>query len=776
MAALRNLFRRSHKTISVSNAPFVVVLGSDGQLYGLKYTSEALEMLGVSGNTSSSALAANDEGYAVAYVASDWVFRCLNLRASKTAELLHGAMLRDNATDAVIINHPYLDAIERAYRDYHQDIYFEYVLQRDIFGEAFIEKIQGSSPHFSALRVPYGLRVLPSLAVEPEIREGKIESFFYTSEDENVRLPPDAVAYDYVYNPFNNLRGLSLLAGALNSVNLELYIIRHNTVYFQNGARPSLVISPKQGETFTDSDYETVRDWLNKYKGVANFFKPLPLSRPVDITTVEYPTLEDQKYLTDDQRAHICARTGVPLGLVSFESQTYQLSPEQRIAFHENTIIPLAKACCKFINTKVLPFFDTSRSVHLELDSKELAALVEDEVQMDEMIRSRYLNGQITHNEMRQALRMHTADVDFYVLPIGHRMVPVDQLSNVMIEQAQPVGAQPLVQTPALLGDGEQPAPETERRRNEYHPPILPSFTMPSGNGGNGFGRSLSDSEPDMQLSPERELRAWRRVALRKGRCKALDFVPHILPAQFSETLRMNIAIAPDDKDRLAELFQRAGVWLSAEEDEPYQYDEGKAIQATRLEFENAFEDAFKEAMAGGIDRRRWSTIVRSLLRRWGSQAYRDGLHDGGVEGDALSADDQAAISSLLAEQSAYVTDLGERIFSEEGISVGETIHKAEMWFNKSVLPFYHAGRLSADKNGMYMWQLGPTEEHCISCETAHGQRHRLRDWHALGIIPQSDLLECRGFNCQCQLVRSDGAPLGDLASIPLLAAEEVGA
>lgn len=562
---------RSRKTAVRQEAlPYVLWMGSDGQLYGLKMASDWPVPSG--GYGSQGALLPTDEGFATAYVASDWAFRCLNLRASKVAELLSGASLRDNDTDRVVARHPYLDALRAARTNYHQDFYFTYALQLDVFGEVFIERITARLGMNLLMRLPYGMRVLPSLAVEPDIQAGQLKGFWYQSESEHLYLTTDQIAYHFTYNPFNELRGLSLLAGALNAINLELFVIKHNTVYFQNGARPSLVISPKQGETFTDRDYETVQDWLQRHRGVANFFRPLPLSRPVDITVVQYPSLEDQKYLTDDQRAHICARLGVPEGLVHYGGRAYQLSPEQRIAFHQNTIIPQAKNLCDFINRAILPFFDPQGRVRLELDPKELAALVEDEVKMDEMIRKRFLNGQITYNEMRQAMRMQPAapEQDFYVLPIGHRMVPVGQLPQVMIQHTTPLAqGEDIVQSPALLQR------DNGRRRNEYHPPTLPSFSALANHNGRGAENKAHNGQ-----RVEDELRAWRRVTLRKGKERGLKFQTNLLPDALADYIRQQLQQLPPDRDQQAALFAQAAQRLAIWQQEKENVDDSGFVQA----------------------------------------------------------------------------------------------------------------------------------------------------------------------------------------------------
>ena len=200
-------------------------------------------------------------------------------------------------------------------------------------------------------------------------------------------------------------------------------------------------------------------------------------------------------------------------------------------------------------------------------------------------------------------------------------------------------------------------------------------------------------------------------------------------------------------------------------------YLAGKAIQATRLDFEAEFEQLLAAARSGDLDRRAWSQRMRTLLRRFVVKAYRDGLHDGGVtigETESLDDEDQANVNEHLAQQGQYVTDFGAALFRENGISDAQAEGKPVQWWSRSIMPAYEAGRFSADRSGMYEWVLGRTEEHCSSCLTANGQRHRLRDWHRAGIIPRGDLLICgAGGFCDCNLVKTTEKARGRLSAIP---------
>lgn len=192
-----------------------------------------------------------------------------------------------------------------------------------------------------------------------------------------------------------------------------------------------------------------------------------------------------------------------------------------------------------------------------------------------------------------------------------------------------------------------------------------------------------------------------------------------------------------------------------------------KAIQATRLDFETDFEDLLAAARAGAMTRRQFSIRLRNLLRVNGRKAFDDGLADGGVTGE-FSDDDERRFALLLADQSQYVTQLGARLFRDEVtvITDAQAANKPAMWFNKSIQPFYDAGLRSAAANRMMEFVLGATEEHCRSCLSLSGQRHRLKTFLDSGWYPKSSKLACKGFFCDCRLAPTTQPARGRLSSV----------
>ena len=176
------------------------------------------------------------------------------------------------------------------------------------------------------------------------------------------------------------------------------------------------------------------------------------------------------------------------------------------------------------------------------------------------------------------------------------------------------------------------------------------------------------------------------------------------------------------------------------------------------LNFTADFEDLLAGARDDDFGRRRFGLVLRDLIRKYGREAYLDGMKDGGVDtARVLDGDDQAAYRALLAEQSKFVTGLGKVLYREDGITNAQADLKADLWFNKSILPFYDEGRVSADANGTYEFTGDDGAESCVTCQRLKGQRHRMKDWARKGLRPRVDTsaFECGGWMCKHLLVKT---------------------
>ena len=183
-----------------------------------------------------------------------------------------------------------------------------------------------------------------------------------------------------------------------------------------------------------------------------------------------------------------------------------------------------------------------------------------------------------------------------------------------------------------------------------------------------------------------------------------------------------------------------------------------KAFGNTSADFEQRFLSVSERISNGELTVQQGESQLLSLLLTSGRQAYLDGLELGGV--NELDDTDEAEVQSFVADQVGFVENYANGIANDK--PTREVLEgRTALWVNKSLTQMYNAGRVSADNNGYYVWELGATEKHCEDCQRLAGQVHRFKEWYSRGWLPQSDRLSCQGFQCDCRLKKTDGPGQG---------------
>ena len=152
------------------------------------------------------------------------------------------------------------------------------------------------------------------------------------------------------------------------------------------------------------------------------------------------------------------------------------------------------------------------------------------------------------------------------------------------------------------------------------------------------------------------------------------------------------------------------------------------------------------------------------------AQAWREGMGECGLTFEEISTEERAALSAVINEQYQYVFGLCEDIVTARDAGQAELGEKwprgrpdklaalyarVEVWVN-NYRRIQHQAAALACANKKKQWLLGPTEEHCTSCAGFAGRVYRYEIWNVNGALPGSRALECRGYNCRCQLVDTD--------------------
>ena len=233
-----------------------------------------------------------------------------------------------------------------------------------------------------------------------------------------------------------------------------------------------------------------------------------------------------------------------------------------------------------------------------------------------------------------------------------------------------------------------------------------------------------------------KELANWRSVA-----AKGKDFAPDVLrgsdvAAFIADTLEAGVDV--DDVFEMARDMERGLLtW--------------RAYPETRDMFVSEVTTILFAGQSNDLDRRNFSARMRTLIRKAGLQAFRDGFNAGGVDPESFDADQLAAFRRWQDETSGYITHLGAEMFKGEGLTEAQIEPRASLWANKSLTSVYYLGLNFAAADKPFTWKLGGTKDHCATCLSNHGQTKTMKQWMEAG-LPQSHALDCGGWNCLCKL------------------------
>jgi HK97 family phage portal protein len=236
------------------------------------------------------------------------------------------------------------------------------------------------------------------------------------------------------------------------------------------------------------------------------------------------------------------------------------------------------------------------------------------------------------------------------------------------------------------------------------------------------------------------ELRNWQHKVTRAKHTRAADvpFNVEELPQHVVDYVHEAFEV---EDPVLGEIFKEARNRLH-----------NRAIQATRIDYELAVEALLDDQQAGKVTRRRFGTLLRSFNARFGPNAFRDGLIEGGVIDGVPDADDTRKIKALVQQANSHVTNFANQLYAGE-VSAAQVAGKPAAWFKGSIVPLYQAGVLSADANGMYKFTGIDGAKTCKDCPRLKGQVHRLKAWDKRGLnmvggafVGQNT--ECKGHEC----------------------------
>jgi hypothetical protein len=187
-----------------------------------------------------------------------------------------------------------------------------------------------------------------------------------------------------------------------------------------------------------------------------------------------------------------------------------------------------------------------------------------------------------------------------------------------------------------------------------------------------------------------------------------------------------------------------------------------------------AIRAAVRALWKGLIDADQFYDWMSSAIWRGLTSAWYAGAEECNIQPTELSPAERSALQLVVAEEINHIGDFAASIigFSKErGGKLANHLNRAKMWTVRWQ-DVHTRARIMACGDKKLKWVLGPTKEHCVSCDVKlNGKVKRASYWASVGVMPQAPVnpkLECKGFRCLCTMVETtDRATPGPLPSLP---------
>lgn len=152
------------------------------------------------------------------------------------------------------------------------------------------------------------------------------------------------------------------------------------------------------------------------------------------------------------------------------------------------------------------------------------------------------------------------------------------------------------------------------------------------------------------------------------------------------------------------------------------------------------------------------NAFKRAMVEAFGA-AFDLGWHTGGGELPA-EPDAQDWLAARVDAEMGYIDQVlqNAKELRAEGGDYFEWVTSRADGFTASVPSVYNYAKMAAAGNQMLEWRYGDTD-HCDTCASLNGQKHRAKWYIARDYIPRKPgaAMTCGGYRCMCSLLTKDG-------------------
>lgn len=302
---------------------------------------------------------------------------------------------------AELENHPIWAALNRpnpmqSLTEFLQDIVGYY----RISGNAYPERVVSGAK----LLEMYVLRsdrmiIKPGETGMPKAYIYKVDEQNKITYDVNPANGQSDVRHIKTFNPLDDWYGMSPIEAASFGVDIHNEANAHNMGLLQNGGNPSGIFEIPADSELSEEEYKRLKaDIEERMSGAANRGRPIIGEGGITWRSISFtPQAMDIIGQKDSSARDICLALSVPPLLLNIPGDsTYSNYKEARLAFYEETVIPLARHIVAEFNVWLEPYL---RGAYIDLDMEECPPIVERRMTLWEMANS---STDLTINERRE--------------------------------------------------------------------------------------------------------------------------------------------------------------------------------------------------------------------------------------------------------------------------------------------------------------------------------------------------------------------------------------
>ena len=349
-----------------------------------------------------------EEGYKKNVV----VFRCIDSRAAAVASAPYSLFEHSGEDKIQIFDHPVLDLLRKPNpRQNKTEFFYSLIGYYSIGGNTFIEAVPGAdgiTPHELWIKRPDRMKVIPGkFGIQGYEWTGNGQRFTWSADQITGESP---IMHMKTFHPLNDFYGMSPMEAAARNIDQNNSADEWNYHLLLNSASPSGVLETEQ-DLGGDVVKRLMRAFKLKHVGVHRAGSTPVLTHGLKWKGMAFSPKDMLIIQAKSMTARfICQAFGVPPFLLGLpEGATFSNYGEARMAFWDETIIPLILNTTEHLNKWLIPKFRDKRNLLLEPNFDGMPALEPRRTSKWERTVTAWESGLLTRDEGRKEIGFPSA-------------------------------------------------------------------------------------------------------------------------------------------------------------------------------------------------------------------------------------------------------------------------------------------------------------------------------------------------------------------------------